>query len=322
MPDGDQGTRGVHRSVAYDGYRRRHHPMSEATGITAQQVSVSAADAAPSAQAQEEILIRPRRGWIGIDWQEMFRHRELLYFLVWRDFKVRYKQTVLGIAWAVLQPVFMMLVFTVIFGILLGTPSDGLPYPVFAYAALVPFTYFSTAVNLSGQSLVSQQQLLTKIYFPRLFVPAASVGAGLVDLLVAFAVYGIILAIYQIMPSWQIVFLPFFIVLTVMVTLGFGYLLAALTVTYRDFRYVIPFSLQAMMYISPVVWPVSKVPENYQWLLGLNPLAGIIHGFRCSILGNPWNLWLVGLSTAVTIALFVFSLYFFRKTERRFADIA
>ncbi len=277
---------------------------------------------ASDSKALEELVIRPHKGWIGIDWFELWRYRELLYFLVWRDFKVRYKQTVLGIAWAVLQPVLSMIIFTVIFGRLAKMPSDNLPYAIFVYAGLLPWTYFSAGVNISGLSLVSQRNLLTKIYFPRLFVPSASIGAGLVDLAISFGVYAVILVFYGIVPSWQVVFLPVLIVFTVMAALAFGYMLAALTVTYRDFRYVVPFMLQAMMYLSPVVYPVSMVPQRYQWFLALNPMAGIIDGYRSAILGKPWNVTALAVSGTVTILLFTFSLFYFRKTERRFADIA
>lgn len=269
-----------------------------------------------------EIVIRPRKGWINIDWAELYRYRELLLFLTWRDILVRYKQTVLGVAWAVLQPVFMMLVFTVIFGKLAKIDSEGFPYAVYVYAGLLPWTFFSTAVGQSGLSLVNQQNLLTKIYFPRLFVPTASVGAGLVDLAISFVVYGLILAVYGVVPSVGIVWLPLLTLLTVLAALGFGYTLAALTVSYRDFRFLIPFMLQAMMYISPVVYPVNLVPDRYHWLLAINPMAGIIDAFRAAILGTPWNVTTLSVSGSVTVVLFLFGLFFFRKTERRFADIA
>nr|WP_321465549.1 ABC transporter permease [uncultured Desulfobulbus sp.] len=269
-----------------------------------------------------EILIRPSKGWINIDWAELYRYRELLMFLTWRDILVRYKQTVLGVAWAVLQPVFMMLVFTIIFGRLAKIDSLGLPYAVFVYAGLLPWTFFSTAVSQSSLSLVNQQNLLTKIYFPRLFVPSASVGAGLVDLAISFVVYGVILATHGIVPSAGVMWLPLLILLTILAALGFGYTLAALTVSYRDFRFLIPFMLQAMMYISPVIYPVKLVPSQYHWLLAINPMTGIIDAFRAAILGTPWNPTTLVVSTLVTIGLFLFGLFFFRKTERRFADIA
>ncbi len=270
----------------------------------------------------EELVIRPLRGWIGIDWPEIVRFRELLYFLVWRDYKVRYKQTVLGVAWAIVQPVFNMVVFTIIFGRLAKISSDGFPYALYVYAGLVPWTFFSTGVNLAGLSLVNQSHLLTKVYFPRAFVPTASVGAGLVDMAISMVMGGLILLYFCFIPSWQIVFLPLLVLLTVLATLGLGYLLSSLTVSYRDFRYVIPFMLQGLMFLSPVVYPVNLVPGRYQWVLALNPMAGIIDAFRSAILGKPWNFVTLGVSTAVTIGLFVFGLFYFRKTERRFADIA
>ncbi len=282
--------------------------------------------AGPAAEASglepPERVIEARSGWIPIDWSELWEYHELLYFLVWRDVKIRYKQTVLGIAWAVLQPVFSMVIFTVIFGKFAKIPSDNLPYAVFVYAGLLPWTFFSQAVTMGGQSLVNQQHLLTKIYLPRLFVPTASIGAGLVDLAISFGVYAIILVVYQITPSWQVVFVPLLVLLTVTAALGFAYTLAALTVAYRDFRYVVPFMIQAMMYLSPVVYPVSIVPERFHWLLALNPMAGIIDGYRSAILGKPWNLTMLGVSTAMTLVLLGFGLFYFRKTERRFADIA
>jgi lipopolysaccharide transport system permease protein len=269
-----------------------------------------------------EMVIEARRGWIGIDWAEIWHYRELLYFLVWRDLKVRYKQTVLGIAWAVLQPLLSTFIFTIIFGMFAHIPTPGMPYAVFVYAGLLPFTFFQTGVNQAGLSLISQQNLLTKVYFPRLFVPTSSIGAGLVDMAISFGVYGIILASYRFVPSWQIVYVPGLLLLTILVTLGLGYLLAALTVSYRDFRYVIPFMLQLFMYASPVIFPVTLVPTRYRWILALNPLTGIIDGYRSAILGQPWHLPTLGISIATTIGLFIFGLFYFRKTERRFADIA
>lgn len=269
-----------------------------------------------------ELVIEPRRGWIGIDWAELARHRELLYFLVWRDVKVRYKQTVLGVAWAVLQPVFGMVVFTVIFGGLAKMPSEGMPYAVFVYAGLLPWTFFANAVSQAGQSLISQQHLLTKVYFPRLFVPVSATGAGLLDLAISFGVYACVMAAYRTAPSWQVVFVPGLVLLTVMAAVGVGVMLAALTVSYRDFKFVIPFMVQAWMYVSPVVYPVTLVPAKYRWLLGLNPMAGIIGGYRAAILGTPWDLQSLGTSAVVTVVVFVFGLFYFRKTERRFADIA
>ena len=297
--------------------------VSETGGVAATVEPGTGGRAASNAgDRKQQTIIRPRSGWIPVDWRELWEFRELLYFLIWRDVKVRYKQTVLGLAWAVLQPVFSMLVFTVIFGKFAKIPSEDLPYAVFCYAGLLPWTFFSASVTHGGQSLVNQQNLLTKIYLPRLFVPAASVGGGLVDLLVSFGVYAVILAIYQIVPSWQVVFLPILVLLTVLAALGFAFALAALTVAYRDFRYVVPFMIQALMYLSPVVYPVSIVPAKYHWLLAINPMAGIIDGYRSAILGKPWNPTTLSVSTASTLAVFLFGLFHFRRTERKFADIA
>ena len=272
--------------------------------------------------AQSETVIRPRPGWIAIDWHELWESRELLAFLIWRDISVRYKQTVLGLAWAILQPVFTMAVFTVIFGNLAKMPSQGVPYSLFVYAGLLPWTFLSTAVAGASQSLVSQQALLTKIYLPRLFVPAASVGGGIVDLGVSFGVFVILMAYYGVMPGWGVLAVPLLVLLTLVASLGVGLALAALTVTYRDFRYVIPFMIQAWMYLSPVIYPVSLVPPRWQLVLAINPMVGIIDGFRSAFFGVPWNLPALAVSTVCACASLVFGLFYFRKTERRFADVA
>jgi lipopolysaccharide transport system permease protein len=266
--------------------------------------------------------IKPHSGWIGINWTELFNYRELLFFLVWRDILVRYKQTVLGVAWAVLQPIFLMVVFSVIFGRLAKIDSEGFPYSAYVYAGLLPWTFFASAVTQASLSLVSQQNLLTKIYFPRLFVPTASVGAALVDLVLSCGVYAGILYYYHIVPGLQVLFVPGLILLTTMAALSFGYILSALTVVYRDFRFVIPFMIQAMMYLSPVVYPLRIIPEKYHVYAALNPMTGIIHAFRSAILGTPFNPILLEISASVVLVLFVFGLFYFRKTERRFADIA
>ncbi len=296
-----------------------HSPSSDSTAL------LDRSAALPAAGVEEEIeetVIRPRRGWIGIDWRELYRGRELLYFLVWRDIKIRYKQTVLGVAWAVLQPLFMMVIFTIVFGRFAGIPSEGFPYAVFVFAGLLPWTFFSNGVTQGGQCLISQQHLLTKIYFPRLFVPTAAVGAFWIDLLISFGLFAVIMAVYQTPPSASIVFLPLPLVLTVLATLGASYTLAALTVQYRDFRYIIPFLVQALMYVSPVIYPVNLLPDRYRWFLALNPMTGIIEGYRSAILGAPWAWDTLAVSTVSTLALFTFGLFYFRKTERRFADIA
>ena len=269
-----------------------------------------------------QTIIRPRSGWIAIDWHELWEARELMYFLVLRDVSVRYKQTVLGVAWAVLQPVFSMLIFTVIFGKLAKMPSEGLPYAIFVYAGLLPWTFFSAAVTGASQSLVNQQSLLTKIYLPRLFVPASAVGGGLVDLAVSFCVFACLMWFYGVVPGWSVLALPLLVLLTVVAALGVGLVLAAVTVTYRDFRYVIPFMVQAWMYISPVIYPVSLVPAQWQWLLAINPMVGVIDGYRSALLDRPWNVTTLLVSALSASAMLVYGLFFFRKTERRFADVA
>jgi lipopolysaccharide transport system permease protein len=270
----------------------------------------------------QEVLLRPRRGWVAIDWRELWLQRELLFFLILRDVKVRYKQTVLGVGWAVLQPLFMMVIFTLFFGRMAGIPSHGFPYPVFNYAGLLPWVFFSNSVTLAGLSLVNHQALLTKVYLPRLFVPSAHIGGALVDLSISFCVFLVLMTAYGIMPGSGVVMLPVLILLTIAAALGAGLTLAALTVSYRDFRYLQQFMLQAWMFLSPVIYPLSEVPERYQWIMALNPLTGIIEGYRSAFLGLPWNWPVLGISTVVTALMLMFGLFYFRKTERRFADIA
>jgi len=269
----------------------------------------------------DELVIRPVRGWIGVDWAEILRYRELLYFLMWRDLKVRYKQTVLGVAWAVLQPLFNMFLFLMITKV--ANIDWGKERPELCiYAGLLPWTFFSTGVNLGGLSLINQAHLLTKVYFPRLFVPTASIAVGLVDMAMSMGMFAVLLVWFHVPPSWQIVFVPGLVVLALMATLGLGYLLASLTVSYRDFRYVIPFLVQGMMLASAVMFPLSNVPQDKQWLLALNPMVGIVDGFRSAMLGRPWNFQVLGISSGVTVLMFIVGLYYFRKTERKFADIA
>ena len=272
--------------------------------------------------ALRELVIRPRSGWIAIDWRELWTARELLYFLVLRDVKVRYKQTVLGVAWAVLQPLFTMLIFTVVFGRFAKLPSDGVPYALFVFAGLLPWTLFSNNISQASMSLMNQQSLLTKIYLPRLFVPSASIGSGLIDLAVSFVVFALLMLYYGFGVGIGLLAVPFLVLVTAAASLGVGLLLAALIVTYRDFRFVVPFLVQSWMYLSPVIYPVSMVPAKWQPLLALNPMAGIIDGFRSSLLGLPWNPITLAVSSASSLALLVLGLYYFRRTERSFADIA
>ena len=279
-----------------------------------------------------ELVIQPSKGWIGVDWGELFRYRELLAFLVWRDVKVRYKQAALGVAWAVLEPVMNMIIFTAIFGVAAGLrnnlPAD-LPYAVFIFAGLLPWKLFQTALTQGGMSLVQQQNLLSKIYFPRLFVPTASIGSALFDMAIQFGVFAAILAYYKFVPSWQIVFIPFLIALVVMMASGVAYLLSALTITYRDFRFLIPVIAQMWMYLSFIPLPVPQsiaASPKWQALLAANPMYGIVSAFRACVTGQPAAvgfkpLYLV-TSIALSFAVFMLGLFYFRKTEKRFADIA
>jgi lipopolysaccharide transport system permease protein len=270
-----------------------------------------------------EIVIRPRQGWIAIDWAEMIRSRELLYYFVWRDVKIRYKQTVLGVAWAVLQPLFTVVVFTLIFGRLakMDMAVPEVPYPVFVFVGLTFWTYFSGAVTGAGMSLVTQQNVLTKVYFPRLFVPMACIGALLVDLAISLGVLALLMLIYGVVPSWQTPLLVPLIGLVTLASTGLGCVCAALTVVYRDFRFLVAFAVQIMMYVSPVIFPTSLLPERFHPILALNPMFGLIDGCRSALLGTPWHLSSVAISTVSALALFAFGLFYFRKTERRFADI-
>ena len=272
--------------------------------------------------AAQVTVIEPKRGWVPIDLREVWDYRELLYFLTKRDIKVRYKQTILGGLWAVIQPAFTMIVFTLFFGRLAKVPSDGLPYPIFVYAGLLPWTYFANAVSASGNSLVGSANLITKVYFPRLMVPASAALAGLLDFFIALFVLGALMIYYQFMPGTGLLLFPFLVALTFLCAVGVGLWLSALNVQYRDIRYAIPFLIQIWMFLSPVIYPVSLVSEEYQWLLALNPMGGLIHAYRASLLGHQPVDWpLLGLSALIIVALFLGGLYYFRRMEKVFADI-
>ncbi|MDP8908840.1 MAG: ABC transporter permease [Chloroflexota bacterium] len=253
---------------------------------------------------------------------ELWDYRELFYFLTWRDIKVRYKQTAFGAAWAVLQPFLTMVVFSLFFGSLAGIPSGDVPYPVFAFAALVPWTFFATAVTLAGNSLVEQQRILAKVYFPRLIVPAAAVLACLVDFAIAFVVLLVMMLVYGIVPSAAILTLPFFVLLAALTALAVGLWLAALNVLYRDVRYVIPFLVQLWLFVSPVAYPSSLVPEPWDAVYGLNPMAGVIDGFRWALLSESEPPGPMLAVSVVTIgALLAGGFLYFRRMERSFADV-
>jgi lipopolysaccharide transport system permease protein len=267
------------------------------------------------------VVIEPNRGWSAVDLRDLWSFRELLYFLTWRDVKVRYKQTVLGVAWAIIQPLFTMLVFSLLFGRLAGVPSNNVPYPVFAYAGLLAWTFFSNAITNSGNSLVTSANLITKVYFPRIIIPCAAVAAGLVDLAISSVIMVLLMTYYKIAVTWSILMLPILVLLTTLLALGMGLWLSALNVKYRDVRFALPFMVQLWMFVSPVIYPVSFVPAKFRWLLSLNPMTGIIEGYRSSLFGHPFN-WISFItSAAITCLLLVYSSYSFRVMERRFADI-
>jgi lipopolysaccharide transport system permease protein len=286
-------------------------------------VPVTAMDQPPQvAQPLHEVVIRPQRGWLAINWRELIEYRELLYFLVWRDVKVRYKQTILGGAWAIIQPLLSTIVFTVIFGYGMGRDFDGQPYAVAVFIGMLPWQLFSAGLTGGGLSLVNQQNLLTKIYLPRLFVPTSSIGGPFVDMLIGFGVAAALMVIYQVTPSPWIVLLPVLLAINIMAALGVAFTFSAMTVTYRDLRFLIPFISQILMWMSFVAFDVDERFERWTPLLSINPMFGIVGAFRSAILGVEWD-WLgLGISTTVTVLLFVFGIFYFRKTERRFADIA
>ncbi|MBY0525323.1 MAG: ABC transporter permease [Gemmataceae bacterium] len=266
-------------------------------------------------------VLQPSRGWVALNLRDLWAYRELLYFLIWRDVKVRYKQTVLGVAWAVIQPLFTMLVFSLFFGKLAHMPSDEIPYPLFALAGLLPWTFFSNAVSSSGNSLVGSANLVTKVYFPRMIIPGAAVLAGLVDLAIAFGVLAVMMLIYGTAPGWGLCWLPLLVLVLAFLATGVGMWMSALNVKYRDIRYALPFLIQLWMFATPIIYPSSLVPEKWRWLLALNPLTGIIEGFRAALFDRPLDGTAFALSTGVTAAVFVWAAYSFRRMEARFADV-
>ena len=267
--------------------------------------------------------ILPRRGWRIIDLRELWAHRELLLFLCWRDVKVRYKQTALGAAWAVLQPLMTMIVFSIFFARLAKVPSGGLPYPLFAFAGLLPWTFFANAVSAAGQSVVGNERLITKVYFPRLIIPLSSVGAGIVDFGFACGMLGVLMLYYGVVPTASLLLAPVMVLGLVLASAGVGAMLAALNVAYRDFRYVIPFLIQLWMFATPAVYMQSDgvVPRAWSSLLPLNPAYGLISNFRAAVLGGTIDLYSFATSFAVSAALFAAGSLYFRRVEQGFADV-
>ena len=274
-----------------------------------------------STDAGFDLIIEPNRT-TGAFFRELLRYRELFYFLAWRDILVRYKQTVIGVAWSVIRPLLTMVVFTVVFGRLARLPSEGVPYPILVFSAMLPWQYFANAMQESSNSLIAESRLISKVYFPRLIVPASSVIVSAVDFLISLALLGLLMLGYGFVPSWTLLFMPFFFLLATLAALGAGFWLSALNVKYRDFRYIVPFLVQFGLYVSPVGFSSSVVPERWRLLYSLNPMVGVIDGFRWCVQGTVSSLYLPGFLISVTISILAFfsGVWFFRRTERFFAD--
>lgn len=269
------------------------------------------------------VVIEPRSSWKALDVRELWAYRELLYFLTWRDVKVRYKQTFLGVAWAVIQPLFTMIIFTLFFGRLAGldTRTGGIAYPLFAYAGLLPWTFFSNALTSSGNSLVGSANLITKVYFPRIIVPTAAVAAGLIDFAIGFVILVPLLVYYRVSPTWNLLMIPVLVVMITVLATAVGMWLSALNVKYRDIRFALPFLIQLWMFISPIIYPASILPAKWRWLLDLNPLTGIIEGFKSALFGQAFNWTSLAIAAVLTLLSLVYSAFSFSRVERRFADI-
>jgi lipopolysaccharide transport system permease protein len=265
--------------------------------------------------------ISPPKKWIPVNLRELWNYRELLYSFTWRDVKIRYKQTALGFLWAIIQPLFMMLIFTVFFGRLAKIPSDGIPYPLFVLAALLPWTLFAEGITRSTSSMITNANIMTKVYFPRLIMPLSGILSPLVDFVFSFLILVIMMALYGFIPTLNIIFLPLFILLALATSLGIGLWLSALNVQYRDFQYTIPFLIQLGLFASPVVYPASLVPESVRFLYGLNPMAGVIEGFRWALLGTQIPGAMILVSVGMVALLLVSGAFYFRKMEQYYADV-
>jgi len=255
-------------------------------------------------------------------WIDLWKYRELFYFFSWKDILVRYKQTVIGIAWSVLRPIITMIIFTIIFGRIAKLPSADAPYPILVFTALLPWLFFSNALSDSSNSLISNSNMISKIYFPRIILPSSAVIVALIDFFISFILLGITMVWYKFIPSWKIFFMPFFLLLALVFSLGAGFLLSALNVKYRDFKYIVPFIIQFGLYVSPIGFSSDVIPGKWRFLYSLNPMVGVIDGFRWSIIGNSVEFYIPGflLSIFLTITLFIVGIIYFRKTEKTFAD--
>ncbi|MBI5958449.1 MAG: ABC transporter permease [Chloroflexi bacterium] len=291
--------------------------------MTISEVTPPVSSVPSSIENEKVILIKPLSGWIPLDLRELWEHRELLFFFTWRDIKVRYKQTLLGASWAILQPVFSMIVFSVFFGQLAKMPSDGIPYPIFSYTGLLPWTFFAASLGNAANSLVRDANLLKKVYFPRLIIPISGVLGGLVDFMLAFLVLIGMMFYYDLSPSLSaLLWFPVLLLLTMITSLGSGLWLAAMNVRYRDIRYVVPFLTQLWMYATPVVYPASLLDQPWRTIYAINPMVGVVEGFRWIMLGKgnaPGPM--LAVSTLVTIIILIAGMFYFRRLERTFADV-
>ncbi len=284
--------------------------------------NISTSSSALAVSSEAHIVIEPPNKWTALDLKELWTYRELLFFLAWRDIKLRYKQTALGAAWAILQPFMTMVVFSVIFGQLANLPSEGIPYPIFTFTALLPWQLFAFALSNSSNSLINSQNLISKVYFPRLIIPLSSTLAGVMDFAVAFLVLLGMMAYYRVVPTLATLYLPFFLLLALFSALAVGIWLSALSVEYRDVRYIVPFLTQFWMYATPIAYASSLIPEKWRLLYGLNPMTGVVEGFRWALLGMEMRSGLmIAVSAVVALAMFISGLYYFRQMENNFADV-
>jgi lipopolysaccharide transport system permease protein len=277
---------------------------------------------APTEFEESEIVISPSQGLFSLELVDLWHYRELFYFLAWRDIKVRYKQTVLGAAWAVLQPLLSMGLFSLIFGYFLSLPSGGVPYPIFVYTGLLPWQLFAFALTQSSESLIADRNLITKVYFPRLVVPLSSVAAGLMDFAISFVILIGMLLLFRIPLSWRILTLPAFVLLALLCAMGVGLWFSALNVQYRDVRYALPFLTQFWFFATPIAYSIEIVPENWRWIYSLNPMTGVVEGFRWALLGTDYTVGLLVLiSSVIVLLVFIGGLAYFKRMEDKFADV-
>jgi lipopolysaccharide transport system permease protein len=272
-------------------------------------------------QQSETIILRPSKGWSALNLRDLWLFRELIYFLTWRDIKVRYKQTILGAAWAIIQPLINMIVLTIIFGKLANLSTEGIPRPIFTFTALLPWGLFSKALSDAGRSMLANRSMITKIYFPRLIIPLSSVLGGVVDFVIQFGILLIMMLYYKILPTAAVLTLPFFVILALITALGFGLWLSALNVLYRDVGYILPFLTQIWLLLTPVAYSVTEIPPNWQFVYALNPMVGVVEGFRWALLGSqnaPGPVLLV--SSTIAVLILISGMYYFRRMERSFAD--